>query len=473
MAYSHSDRLSALDATFLHIESPSVHMHVGALAIFSGDALRTPEGGLDFERIRALGEGALRRNPRFRQRLERVPLFGHYAWVDDAAFDLGYHVRLSALPEPGDARQLKRLAGRVFSQKLDLHRSPWEMWFIEGLEDGRFAVLTKIHHCMVDGVAGADLLSGFIAASADEAAARGAPRWMARPAPSPARLFAEELARRATLPWKAARAGLELVRRPSRTLEEGRRAVHAVGSALFSTLGSAASTPLNEDVGPYRRFDWTRTDLSAMRELKARLGGTVNDVALTVVTGAMRRFLERRGVATDGIDFRAMMPVNVRTRDQRGKLGNRVAFLIARLPVDEADRARRHQRVIETTRRLKESDVVEGGELLESLSDWTLPTLVAYLSRVSARTRSFNMVVTNVPGPEQELTLSGARLEEVYPLVPLFSNQGLGVALFSYRDSLFWGVQADWDAVPDVHELVEAISEEFESLRKLEPGAPA
>jgi diacylglycerol O-acyltransferase / wax synthase len=473
VAYSHCDRLSALDATFLHLESPGVHMHVGAVAIFSGEALRTPEGGLDFDRIRALSEPALRRNPRFRQRLAPVPLFGHYVWVDDPQFNFDYHLRLTALPEPGDARQLKRLAGRVFSQKVDLHRSPWEMWFIEGLEDGRFAVLTKIHHCMIDGVSGADLLGGFIAASADEVAAHGTPRWIPRPAPGPARLFADELARRATLPWKAAGAGLRLLRQPIRTLNEGSRAVRAVGSALFSTLGSASSTPLNDDVGPYRRFDWTRTDLPAMREVRMRLGGTVNDVALAVVAGAMRRFLERRGLETDGLDFRAMLPVSMRTRDQRGKLGNRVAFLIAKLPVDEAEPARRYQRVLETTRDLKASDLVEGGELLEGIADQTVTGLVAYLSRLAARTRSFNMVVTNVPGPEQELDLLGARLEEVYPLVPLFSNQGLGIAVFSYRHSLFWGLNADWDAVPDLHDLLDALHEEFEVLCKLQPGGAA
>jgi hypothetical protein len=167
------------------------------------------------------------------------------------------------------------------------------------------------------------------------------------------------------------------------------------------------------------------------------------------------------------------MPVSVRARDERGKLGNRVAFLIARLPVEEADPAARYRRVLDTTRRLKASDVVEGGELLEGLSDWTLTTLVAQVSRIAARTRSYNMVVTNVPGPERELRLLGARLEEVYPLVPLFSNQALGIALFSYGDRMFWGLNADWDAVPDLHDLPDAIQQELETLRKLDPGEMA
>jgi diacylglycerol O-acyltransferase / wax synthase len=473
MAYTHYERLSALDATFLELESPSVHMHVGAVAIFAAGELRTPEGGLDFERIRALAEPALRRTPRFRMRLERIPLFGRQVWVDDPAFNPDYHLRATALPEPGDARQLKRMAGRIFSQKLDLRRSPWELWFIDGLEGDRFAVLSKIHHCMVDGVAGADLLSGFMAAALDEAGAQGAPRRVARPAPGPARLLADELARRAALPWKMGRTALRLARRPALGYREARRTAQAMGSALFSTLGAASGTPLNGDVGPYRRFDWTRMELGRVRELKTRLGGTVNDVALAVVAGAMRQFLERRGLETDGLDFRAMLPVSVRTSDEHGRLGNRVAFLIAQLPVDEADPRKRFECVLETTRRLKASDVVQGGELIEGIGEWTLGNPVAWLSQLAARTRSYNMVVTNVPGPRVELRLFGARLEEVYPLVPLFSNQALGIALFSYQETLFWGFNADWDALPDLHELVHDVEEELEVLAKLEVGGSA
>jgi WS/DGAT/MGAT family acyltransferase len=248
-------------------------------------------------------------------------------------------------------------------------------------------------------------------------------------------------------------------------------ALTAVGHALTGSLGAASATPLNDDIGPHRRFDWTRMDLAVVKEVKARLGGTLNDVVLAVVAGAMRRFLLRRGVAVADLDFRAMLPVNVRTEDQGGKLGNRVAFLMAHLPVEESDAAVRIARVIDETRRLKGSDVVEGGELLEKLSDFTATTLVARLSRLAARTRSYNMTVTNVPGPQLPVDLLGARMEEVYPLVPLFSNQGLGIALFSYDQGLFWGFDADWDALPDLHDLVVAVEEEFEALRKLD--APA
>jgi WS/DGAT/MGAT family acyltransferase len=296
---------------------------------------------------------------------------------------------------------------------------------------------------------------------------------MPRPRPSGARLVADELARRASLPLRAAAGGLQLARAPLRTLEEAGHALSAVGHALTATLGAASSTPLNDDVGPYRRFDWTRMDLAAVKQTRERLGGTLNDVVLAVVSGAVRELLLRRGLAVDDLDFRAMLPVNVRRASQRGKLGNRVAFLMARLPVDEKEPARRLARVVEETSRLKGSDQVEGGELIESLSDFTVTTLVARLARLAARARSYNMVVTNVPGPQFPVNLLGARMQEIYPLVPLFSNQGLGVALFSYDGGLYWGFNGDWDALPDLHELVDGVAQEFETLQKVDArGAP-
>jgi diacylglycerol O-acyltransferase len=467
MSYTHYDRLSALDATFLEIESPSVHMHVGSVNLFDAGPLRTPDGGIDIERIRALSDPALRRSARFRQRIERIPNFGHPVWVDDPSFNLDYHLRHTALPEPGSLRQLKRLAGRIFSQKLDPNRPLWEMWFIENVEGGRFAVVTKVHHCMIDGVSGADLLAGFMRGTAEGEDEASAARWVPRPAPGAAQLMGDELARRASLPGIAARAGLAAVGAPLQALGSARHAVAAVGEMLGSGLSSASATPLNDDIGPYRRFDWTRLDLAAMREVKSRLGGTLNDLVLAIVSGAMRHFLARRSVDVDTLDFRAMLPVNTRAEDQQGKLGNRVASIAARLPVHEKDPAQRLASVIATTRNLKASNTVEGGELLGELSDWTFTRIVADLSRLAARARAFNMVVTNVPGPQFPVYLAGAKMQEIYPLVPLFSNQGLGIALFSYDGSLFWGFNADWDAVPDLHDVVEMVQQEFEILQKL------
>jgi WS/DGAT/MGAT family acyltransferase len=467
MSYVHSERLSALDATFLAIETPNVHMHVGAVHLFRGEPLRAPDGGLDFERIRELSEPALRRSGRFRQRLERIPGFGHPVWVDDPRFNLDYHLRHTSLPEPGDVRQLKRLAGRIFSQKLDPHRPLWEMWIIEGLDDGRFAVLTKIHHCMIDGISGADLMAGFMQDSAEERLATSRVPWVPRPQPSGLQLVTEELRRRASLPGKMVRAGLSALWNPLKTLEGTEHAVEAMAAAVSHGLGSASATPLNDPIGPYRRFDWARLELSALKKVKERLGGTLNDVVLAVVAGAMREFLGRRSVSVEGIDFRAMLPVNVRAEDQRGKLGNRVAFLIARLPLQEKDPNARLRCVIETTQELKASSTVAGGELMEEISDWTTGALFSGFSRLTARARSYNMVVTNIPGPQFPVYFAGAQMDEIYPLVPLFSNQALGIALFSYNGTLFWGLNADWDALPDLHDLVLLMHQEFEALSKL------
>ena len=467
MAYSHYDRLSALDSTFLALESASVHMHVGSVAIFEGSPLHTKDGSPDFERIRALSEPSLSRSARFRQRIARVPVFEDPVWVDDASFNLDYHLRHTSLPEPGDERQLKRLAGRIFSQKLDLRRPLWEMWFVEGLEGGRFAVISKIHHCLIDGIAGVDLLAGFLGAS-EQAGSAPTGRWIPRPAPSPAKLLADEIARRAAFPARAAVAGLRALGAPLQSLREARHALEAVGQVLAAGLGSASSTPLNDDVGPHRRFDWTRMDLAALKEVKARSGGTLNDIVLAIVSGAMRQFLLRRGIAVDDLDFRAMVPVSVRREAERGKVGNRVVSVAAALPVGERDPARRVARVIEATQRFKTSSVVEGGELLEGLGEWGLTSLMAGFSRLASLTRAFNVVVTNVPGPQVPLRMLGAKLEAAYPLVPLFTNQCLGIALFSYNGGLYWGFNADWDAVPDLHELVGLLQQELEVLRKLD-----
>ena len=236
---------------------------------------------------------------------------------------------------------------------------------------------------------------------------------------------------------------------------------------MGKSLSAASETPLNVPIGPYRRFDWMRFDLGVVREVKERIGGTVNDVVLACVSGAVRRFLQQQGVETRGIDFRVFVPVSTRTEEQQGTLGNRVSMLVASLPVDEADAKRRVERVVSETRELKKSGQAEGTQILEELSDWTSTTLLTGMSRLAASQRSYNMVVTNVPGPQFPVYLNGARMLESYPLVPLFENQGLGTALLSYDGWLHWGFNADWDAVPDVHDFVGDVAEEFEVLRKL------
>jgi len=463
MAYTHYERLTALDSTFLDIEDQNVHMHVGAVGIFDGRPLLTANGGLDIDRVVALAETQLQRTPRFRQKLQRIPLFNHPVWVDDDRFNLQYHVRHTSLPRPGDMRQLKRLAGRIMSQQLDRGKPLWEMWFVDGLENDKVAVITKAHHAMVDGVSGVDLLASIMVF--DPKAQPGKPkRWIPRPAPSASQLLLGELQRRATLPLALALAGQEVVSRPRRTVSIVRDAIEGLGQAIAAGLRPASPTPLNPDIGPHRRFDWTHFDLNAVKKVKNHLGGTINDVVLATVAGALRRFLKGRGLEVKNLDLRSMVPVSVRTETQRGALGNRVSFLVAQLPVDERDPRARMKRVIETTQKLKHSKQVFGAEVLEEISDWTFTSLFVEFARMAAVARSYNLVVTNVPGPPAPVYMLGGRMQEIYPLVPLYMNQALGIALFSYSGGLYWGFNADWDALPDLHDLVEAVDVEFKAL---------
>jgi WS/DGAT/MGAT family acyltransferase len=467
MSYSHYERLSALDGTFLEVEDANAHMHVGGVALFDAAPLTTEDGATDIERIRHLVQAGLRRVPRYQQRLARVPLFGYPVWVDDGRFNLNYHVRHVRLPEPGDARQLKRLAGRIMSQQLDRGKPLWELWVVDGVEGDRVALITKVHHCMIDGVGSVELTGALMRATPEiEAEIDEPPPWMPRPVPTPLELLRGELARRAAEPFAAARTVRRAIGDPIGAARAVRDALGGVAEALGAGLQPASATPLNVDIGPHRRFDWLATDLNAVKEVKNRLGGTVNDVVLAIVSGALGRFLHGRGIIVKDLDFRAMIPVNVRTEEQHERLGNQVSMMVARLPLDERDPRRRLQRVSENVRELKHSRQALGVRTLEEAGDWALPSIFTAFTRLAAATRPYNIVVTNVPGPPVPAYLLGSRMEAIYPLVPLFRNQGLGVALFSYDGSLFWGFNADWDAIPDLHDLVRAVEREFSDLRR-------
>jgi diacylglycerol O-acyltransferase len=461
---THYERLTALDASFLEIEDAATHMHVAAALLFEPGPLATPDGGLDIERIRAHVESCLQHIPRYRQRLEYIPYEQHPVWVDDARFNLFYHVRHTSLPRPGSERQLKRLYGRILSQKLDATKPMWEIWVVEGVEGGRFAVIAKVHHCMVDGIAGVDLLTVLLSPSPDETVGTVA-AWTPRPAPTSRELVAGELWRRAAMPLGVARAATRAIVAPRHALTSAYDTAVGLASVVGETSTSASETPLNPvHIGPHRRFDWTRMDLEAVKEVKARFGGTVNDVVLATVAGALRRFLPTLGVDVASLDFRAFVPVSVRPQAERGRLGNKVAQMIARLPVDEASPRRRLERVSAVMTELKQSHQIEASEVIEELGDWAGGGLLTQIIRLGTQRRLFNVVVTNVPGPPVALYLLGARLVAPFPAVPLYSNQALGIALFSYDGGLFWGVNADWDAVPALHELVAALDAELADL---------
>lgn len=456
MGFSHYDRLSALDATFLELEDANVHMHVAAVALF--------RGGLDMERIRAAVESALPETPRFRQKLARIPVFAHPVWVDDPRFNLTYHLRHTALPRPGPVRQLKRLAGRILSQKLDRGKPLWEMWCVEGVEEDRFAIIAKAHHCMVDGISGLDLLARMMRLDPDPTV-EPPQRWIPRKSPGEAKLVADEVRRRVSFPLELARDAATSLRRPRELAQRVRENALSFQEMLAAGLRPTSDTPLNVPIGPYRRFDWTRHDLATLREIRSRLGGTLNDVALATAAGALGRFLQRRGLDPARLSFRAQVPVSTRAGHDRGA-GNQVVMLLADLPVGETDPVARLERVRETMGRLKGSRQRAGVQFLEELSDHTAPALWIDFARLATRQRAFNVVITNIPGPPRPAYLLGARMEAIYPLVPLAANQALGMALFSYDGGLHWGLHADWDALPDLHDVVTLLDEELERLAK-------
>ena len=460
---THYERLSALDALFLEIEDESSHMHVAATLIFDGAPLRAAHGGLDMERIRAYFESRLHLIPRYRQRLAYIPLEEHPVWVDDARFNLFYHLRHTALPRPGEERQLKRLCGRILSQKLDPTKPLWEIWVVEGLADDRIALVAKVHHAMVDGIAGMDLLQVVLTAE-PQASFEPGRRWRPRRAPSAAALLAGEIGRRGAGAAALAHSVLEAVKEPQRTLASAWDVARGVMEYLTPGTWPASPTALNPELGPHRRFDWLRMELADVKRVKAALGGTVNDVALATVTGAVRRFLTARGQRVDGLDFRVMVPVNTREQGERRRTGNRIANFVIRMPIGERDPRRRYRQVLEATAEQKGSHVVQGGALLEELADWTVTGFLTQVIRLAGQRRAWNLVVTNVPGPQLPLFLLEAPLREAYPMVPLFKQQGLGIALFSYAGGVYWGINADWDALPDLHDLIEALRVEFATL---------
>jgi diacylglycerol O-acyltransferase / wax synthase len=463
MAYSHFERLSALDDSFLEIEDGNSHMHIGAVALFEGGPLATPEGGVDIERVRALMEAGLHRFPRYRQRLEPTPAFGQPVWVDDRRFNLAYHVRHTHLPRPGGHRQLKRLVGRLMSQELDRGKPLWEMWVVEGLEQGGFSIVTKAHHCMIDGVGSVELTGSVMRPTPepDPSLEGTPPRWLPRPVPSPSELLLAELGHRIRAPFALAGSAARALAAPRTALSTARDTTIGLSRALGAGFSPASPTPFNVEIGPHRRFDWTVADLDSLKAVRTHHGGTVNDVVLAVLAGALGRFFYRRGIDTAHMDFRVMVPVNVRNEDTRLDAGNQVAMMVVQLPIQERDPVRRLEMTVAETRRAKVSHQARGMQAIEELSDWTFTTLLSAFARLTTVSRPYNLVVTNVPGPGFPVYVSGCRMTACYPLVPLFANQALGVALFSYDGRLYWGFNADWDAVPDLHDLVDAVEEEL------------
>jgi WS/DGAT/MGAT family acyltransferase len=434
------DRLSGLDTSFLHMERAGAHMHVASTIVFEGPAP-------SYEEFRAHIGSRLHLVPRFRQKLRFVPFDqGRPVWVDDPHLNLGYHVRQTALPAPGSDEQLRNLAARVFSQQLDRSKPLWELWLVEGLHDGRFAIVGKSHHALVDGVAGVDITTVLFDLDREPSAPSATPPpWLARPEPSDLKLLRDALHERLTSPTEIVR-GVRAALRGPRQVARGLGAT----SKMIGAGMSAPSSVFNVEIGPHRRFAMAQGDLADLKRVKDAHGGTVNDVILSIVAGTIGKYLRARGHETDGVELRAMVPVSVRAEEEHGALGNRIAAMMAPLPIWCEDPVERLQIVTEEMGDLKASGQAVGAEILTRVTDFAPTTITSQAARLQPAQRFFNLVVTNVPGPQFPLYVLGRKMESIFPMVPLARRQALCVGIMSYNGQVNFGLVGDYDAMADL-----------------------
>lgn len=456
-----ADRLSPLDVSFLYMEEPSTPMHVGSVQVYADTS-----PGVEYERLCQLITERITAVPRYRQKIRWVP--GRLAspvWVDDPDFDVTYHVRRSALPKPGTDAQLRELVARVQSRHLDRSRPLWEMYVVEGLSGDRFAILTKTHHAMVDGLAAVDIGQLILDATPKP---RNMPvqDWSPRPAPSSIGLVGD--------------AVRDYIRRPTAVLDAARsqvgdlralpgRAAHSLfgfADMAMTAFRPARDSPLNADIREQRRFGTADTELDDYKRIRKAHGGTVNDAVLTTVAGALRQFLLTRGESvTPRTVIRAMVPVSVKN-EKTGGAGNHVSSFYVDLPIGEENPVVRLHQISYAMSAHKESGQSVAADALVALGGFAPPTLHALGARVASglSRRLFNTVVTNVPGPQFPLYAAGAQMLQAYPVVPLARGQAVSIGLTSYNGGVYYGLLADRDAMPDVDVLGGLLEEALAEL---------
>jgi diacylglycerol O-acyltransferase len=456
----HLDRLTPVDASFLHQEGTHSHMHIGGLTLVEG-----PPPSMDefLEQIRR----RLHLVPRYRHKLASTALdSGRPVWVDDPSFNLEYHIRHTALPTPGRWEQLCALTARIFSQQLDRSKPLWEMWLIEGLEENRFALITKTHHALVDGIAGVDLATVLFDLSPDPPPIRHSGRaWQPHPEPGTAELVAAGLRGAVRAGINLAEGAVDALAHPEHALARAREAAEGIGEIVWAGLNPAPETPLNVPIGPHRRFFGIASRLDDFKTVKNAFGGTVNDVVLAVVTGALRTFLISRGRRTEGVEMRALVPVSVRVEDDQG--GNRLVVMRGPLPVYIADPVQRLRFVSQAMDGLKESKQALGAEVIAGAQNFAPPTILAQASRLNFSTRLFNLIVTNVPGPQFPLYVLGREMLEAYPIAFLPENHALAIGIMSYNGQMNFGLLGDFDALPDIGKISANIEHELATLVSL------
>ena len=458
-----AERLSSLDQAFLEMESPTRHMHVGGLFIFDPPA----EGRhFSFSRFLELVASRLQHIPQYRQKVMQPGFaLAGATWVDDQDFDLSFHVRHAALPAPGTTAQLTEYATRILSRQLDRDKPLWELYVIEGLEQGRVALLGKTHHAMIDGLSGIDIATVMLdlAPDASDALPEPAP-WRPRPAPSELTLAARAARDLATSPAQAAESFGRLARTPKvaarKVLDVGRGVSRVTRANL---LRPAPRSPLNEPPGRHRRFAIQRVPLEDVKAVKDAFHTTVNDVVLALVADATGRYLRSRGHRTDGMWLRAMVPVSTRQASEAHALGNRVVAVFVDLPMFEMDPIQRLRVCHEAMSDVKSSHAAVGAGFLLGLGEFAPPTLHAMAARVAVNARLFNFLVTNVPGPQLPIYCLGSRLLGAFPFTPLAANHSYSVGVTSMDGWVNVGITADYDALTDIDEvpsmLLDALAE--------------
>jgi diacylglycerol O-acyltransferase len=451
-----------LDASFLHLERSGAHMHVASTSIFEGPAP-------SHDQFRDHIASRLHLVPRFRQKLRFVPFDqGRPVWVDDPYLNLDYHVRQTALPAPGSDEQLRNLAARIFSQQLDRSKPLWELWLVEGLHDGRFAIIGKSHHALVDGISGVDITTVLFDLDREPGSPPSPPPpWLARPEPTDLHLLEEALRERLTSPREIVRGVRHVLRGPRKVLSGIAATTKMVGAGL-----SAPSSVFNVDIGPHRRFSMTQADLDDLKRVKDAHGGTVNDVILSIVAGGIGRYLRARGHETEGVELRAMVPVSVRAADERGALGNRITAMMAPLPIGEEDPVGRLATLTASMGDLKASGQAVGAEILTKLTDFAPTTIASQAARLQPAQRFFNLVVTNVPGPQFPLYVLGRRMESIFPMVPLAHKQALCIGVMSYDGQVNFGLIGDYDAMADLESFALDLEEATAEMIASAPRSP-